>query len=160
MTSDARSVRRALTKYPKAKYADRILTHYIALLLKETGLTISDFYAELDGLIENAVSEAVEEAVKRTLPQQMFTEFEMFVGPSHSWLKVHEMWLRRLKMGKDISRHSYVDGRWIYLEEDRDATLFVQAFGSAYPHVEIVINEQETDEKRIRSLSRYGGKKD
>ena len=147
-----------MTKYPKAKYADGILTHYITLLLDRTGATTSDVYAELDSLIENAVKEAVEEAVKRVLPQQMYTDFEMFVGPSHSWLKVHEMWLRRLKMGKDISRHSYVDGRWVYLEEDRDATLFVQAFGSAYPHVEIVINEQETDEKHIRSLNRYGRK--
>ncbi|MHC4617982.1 MAG: hypothetical protein ACYTEQ_09535 [Planctomycetota bacterium] len=52
----------------RAKYADKILTHYITLTMKNAGLPVDgDTYAELDGLITNAVEQAVSVAVTKAL---------------------------------------------------------------------------------------------
>jgi len=53
-----------MRKLNNAEYADRILTHYIVEALRSSGATVtSDTYAELDGLITNAINQAVTEAV-------------------------------------------------------------------------------------------------
>lgn len=57
-----------MSKFPKAEYADRILTHYITLAIRKVDGTVdSDVYGEMYGLIEQAVREAVEVAVREAL---------------------------------------------------------------------------------------------
>lgn len=52
----------------QAKYADRILTHYIVMALRNSGVQVdSDTFSELDGLILNAISEAIEVAVSKAV---------------------------------------------------------------------------------------------
>ena len=58
----------------QAKYADRILTHYIAMALRNAGVRVdSDTFSELDGLILNAVNEAVEVAVYKAFHEVVST---------------------------------------------------------------------------------------
>ena len=51
-----------------AKYADRILTHYIVMALENAGVSVNgDVRVELSNLIEDAVREAVNVAVETAL---------------------------------------------------------------------------------------------
>jgi len=54
--------------------------------------------------------------------------FDVYCDPGHGWVKVHQSFLVKL-----IGRHwrqvftpfSYERGEWLYLEEDEDASRFV-----------------------------------
>jgi hypothetical protein len=59
-----------MLEHSRAKLADKTLTHYITLALKESGCRVdSDTYAELDSLIQEAVEEAVIIAITRILQE-------------------------------------------------------------------------------------------
>ena len=55
--------------------------------------------------------------------------YRFFSDPSHGWLRVKVAELRRLGIADDISQFSHrsADGLTAYLEEDSDATKFIQA---------------------------------
>ncbi len=53
------------------------------------------------------------------------TTYDFYSDPSHGWLKVPIAELKRLGIANKISRCSYMRGKFAYLEEDADATLFV-----------------------------------
>ena len=48
----------------------------------------------------------------------------------HGWLQVPERLLKELGIEHFISRHSYKKDDQIWLEEDMDASLFIEAFRS------------------------------
>jgi len=53
-----------MRKLNNSEYADQVLTHYIVIALRASGENLtSDNYAELDGLITNAINQAVDAAV-------------------------------------------------------------------------------------------------
>lgn len=55
-------------RLPASDAAGRTLTHYITMLMRESGLPIdSDVAAELRPLFRSAVEEAVNEAVRQAL---------------------------------------------------------------------------------------------
>ena len=56
--------------------------------------------------------------------------FEVHEDPGHGWLKVPREAIDRLKIADKISEYSYEQGGklgWVYLEEDCDASVFVEA---------------------------------
>lgn len=62
-------------KLSQAKHADKILTHYITLAMAKAGCNVdSDTCAELNGLITNAIEQAVSVAVAKAV-------FEVSFGP-------------------------------------------------------------------------------
>ena len=62
-------------------------------------------------------------------------EFRLITDPGHGWLEVDWTALKRLDMGpRDFSRYSYRNGNTFYLEEDRDAGRFINAYQAKYHH--------------------------
>jgi len=75
------------------------------------------------------------------------------IDPGHGWLEVPVKELRRLKILDRISPYSFVsrDGRTAYLEEDCDASLYVQAAGLEWSGVQERFSNEESP---IRDLPR------
>jgi len=79
--------------------------------------------------------------------------FIWFSDPGHAWLQVDRDLIDLLDYN-DISSHSYHDDQWLYLEEDRDAPLFINYLdikGIGYAFDELVLSE----DCHIRNLTRY-----
>jgi len=59
----------------------------------------------------------------------MKTRFPFYSDSSHGWLKVQKSELENLNLSRPISSFSYVspDGQFYFLEEDRDASIFIAA---------------------------------
>ncbi|MCK5919904.1 MAG: hypothetical protein KAG66_03125 [Methylococcales bacterium] len=53
--------------------------------------------------------------------------YNLYADGSHGWLRVPLAELWDLKIEETISAYSYRKGKWAYLEEDRDAPLFLRA---------------------------------
>lgn len=73
--------------------------------------------------------------------------------PSHGWLEIPMFMIKDLGIGEHISEYSYmsVNGRIVYLEEDVDAALFLDAVKE-----KVTFNEIHTDySSPIRRLPRY-----
>ena len=54
--------------------------------------------------------------------------FDVYNDPGHSWIKVHASFLEKIighHWRQNFTSFSYEKGRWLYLEEDVDALLFV-----------------------------------
>ena len=81
-------------------------------------------------------------------------KFEMYSDPSHSWLKVPINFLDTLKIKRRISKYSYVKGDFVYLEEDCDFRVFVQAMQDEGRSFEIV-EKHSNRMSRIRSYQSY-----
>lgn len=70
--------------------------------------------------------------ISRIKPTQLITKprtmkFDFFSDPSHGWVKVPKALLANLGIANQISRWSYMRNGYAYLEEDSDATKFVNA---------------------------------
>jgi hypothetical protein len=57
----------------------------------------------------------------------MQKKYHFYSDPAHGWLKVPIKELVKLGIAKDISNYSYQKGNYAYLEEDADATKFLNA---------------------------------
>ena len=56
------------------------------------------------------------------------SKFVFHSDPGHGWLQVPKKLIRELGIGKEISSYSYQDEDFLYLEEDCDAVLFIEAY--------------------------------
>lgn len=56
------------------------------------------------------------------------TVFTHFIDPAHGWIKVSKKLLDELGIATKITAYSYQRGDYAYLEEDCDATLFVEEY--------------------------------
>jgi len=54
-------------------------------------------------------------------------KYKFFQDPGHGWVEVPIAELRRLKIDGDISPYSYRNGHMAYLEEDCDASAWIEA---------------------------------
>lgn len=63
--------------------------------------------------------------------------------PSHGWVEVSMAELRALGIAGRISPWSYRDGETAYLEEDDDASLFLDTMRSCGTPVELVVLRHE-----------------
>lgn len=55
-------------------------------------------------------------------------KYDFFSDPSHGWLKVERKELIELGIKNEISGYSYQKGDYVYLEEDSDASKFMDAW--------------------------------
>ena len=79
--------------------------------------------------------------------------FAWVIDPSHSWLQVSWDLIDKHDYS-DISSFSYHDDSYVYLEEDRDAYLFIKFLdsrGIGYSFYELPSNEDSF----VRNLTRY-----
>jgi len=78
--------------------------------------------------------------------------FTFYSDPGHGWLEVSESDLASVGLNRtDFSAYSYRNGELLYLEEDRDASLFLKAFSDKYGAP--VVAENYTDgDSPIRSM--------
>ena len=72
----------------------------------------------------------------------------------HSWLAVKLADLEMLGIKTDITEYSYVKGKTAYLEEDKDATTYIEAMKSKGIDV-IVRHGPPRDRSPIRSFKSY-----
>ena len=69
-------------------------------------------------------------AIKAMVTEMGQAEFDWFHDPGHSWLKVPIRYLSVLGIVDKISKYSYCKGGYAYLEEDCDASVFLEALQS------------------------------
>lgn len=72
----------------------------------------------------------------------------------HGWLEVDMLELELLGITEQISRYSYKRGRKAYLEEDCDASLFINAMESKGQKVAYVTSNTNYDSP-IRNFARF-----
>lgn len=77
-------------------------------------------------------------------------KYEFFADMKHGWLKVRYAKLVELGIHESISPYSYRRGEYAYLEQDRDARLFVDAIGG-----KIEYKIKESNYSKIRSYHHY-----
>lgn len=79
-------------------------------------------------------------------------KYQWFTDAGHGWLQVPVKELEELIIEKDISVFSYIskDGQWAYLEEDCDASIFINAKGR--DNVEFAEHEEYSEHSFIRDL--------
>lgn len=81
-------------------------------------------------------------------------EYTFHSDAGHGWLEVRKRELEDLGIADKVSSYSYVRGDKVYLEEDCDASLFINALDGKGIKPSIIYAAQET-ESFIRSLRRY-----
>ncbi len=84
--------------------------------------------------------------------------YHFYGDPGHGWLRVSRTELKRLGMESQITPCSFVSpsGKWIYLEEDCDAPLFIQAVKAEGHDIRLVPHHTDGD-SHIRSYRCYQG---
>ena len=76
--------------------------------------------------------------------------YHFYSDSGHGWLKVNISELKKLGIENLISGFSYRKGDNVYLEEDQDMLVFIQAKGT-----KIRIKEHHSRLSRIRSYTSY-----
>lgn len=77
-----------------------------------------------------------------------------FQDPGHGWVKAPRALVNKLGIADKISSYSYQRGDAVYLEEDCDATLLVQALKAQFVKHEIV-SQHTNKQSRIRNYESY-----
>lgn len=72
--------------------------------------------------------------------------------PGHAWLRVSLKELFESGVAHKISRYSYLENEYVYLEEDCDATIFLQAIGMTENNFS---EARSQGDSFIRSFCRY-----
>ena len=79
-----------------------------------------------------------------------------YTDPSHGWIAVKRKLLQRLNLLEKISSYSYTKGKTVYLEEDRDATLFLETAKKHSICITVKGPNRHTNARHpIRSYDRY-----
>ena len=82
--------------------------------------------------------------------------FHFYADPGHGWLKVKTALLNKLGIEQEVSSYSYVRGEYVYLEEDCDASIFIDALKTSGVEPKYVEHVNLTKQSRIRNYSQYG----
>ena len=80
--------------------------------------------------------------------------YTFYSDPSHGWLEVSKKELQELSILKNVSEYSYINQDMIYLEEDSDASIFINSYKSKYG-MNPKIYEPIQDNNDIRNYSRF-----
>ena len=78
-----------------------------------------------------------------------------YTDPGHGWLRVDRDDLDALDIAHKITPYSYERGPWVYLEEDQDATTYLEAARAAGWRVTTRTNNEARNDSPIRRLDRY-----
>jgi hypothetical protein len=79
--------------------------------------------------------------------------YTFYTDPGHGWIKVPMNELRTLNIAHKISHYSYRNGDLAYLEEDCDASLFIDAFKATGE--EIAFTSVYQEHTPIRNYAHY-----
>jgi hypothetical protein len=82
------------------------------------------------------------------------TTYIFHSDPGHGWLEVTRAECKRLGILNKISIYSYQRGNKVYLEEDCDATLFIEA--KKEHKEEFKFDEQNVEVTPIRNYQSFG----
>jgi hypothetical protein len=82
-------------------------------------------------------------------------KLKFYSDPGHGWVAVKRKIVYDMDLAGKISPYSYQRGKTVYLEEDCDASLLVEALRER--GIEIAVEESTTDRTSpIRSYERFG----
>jgi hypothetical protein len=81
--------------------------------------------------------------------------FNFHSDAGHGWLAVKLCLVRELGLIGQISQYSYMQGKTAYLEEDCDATRFVNAFAAKFGFAPKIKDLESKDRSAIRSFKRF-----
>lgn len=81
--------------------------------------------------------------------------YRYYIDSGHGWLAVKRQYLDRLKLLNKISDCSYERGGTVYLEEDCDAPLFVDAYKLLYLKSPNIVTVYVDNRSPIRSYKSY-----
>lgn len=79
----------------------------------------------------------------------------VYSDPSHAWLKVSKWDLQVLNIADKISTYSYMNGNNVYLEEDCDAGIYLNALKNVGLNYKIGEKVSRNDQSVIRSYNSY-----
>lgn len=86
----------------------------------------------------------------------MIKKFTFISDPGHGWLKVPFSLIEKLGIVDHITRYSYQRYEFVYLEEDCDAPLFLEAYKKHYGFSPVAFREQFSNKNsKIRSYYPY-----
>ena len=80
--------------------------------------------------------------------------YTLYSDPGHGWLKVQRKELEELNIINNVSEYSYINGEFVYLEEDCDLNLFIKAYENKY-NVKPIIKECSQENTGIRFYGRF-----
>lgn len=83
-------------------------------------------------------------------------KIKFYIDPGHGWFAVKRAKLEEFGIADKISAFSYERGKTVYLEEDRDADLFLKELIAAGVEYEIVAKYSNA-RSPIRSYDSYRG---
>ena len=81
--------------------------------------------------------------------------FNFHSDAGHGWLAVKLTLVRELGLASEISPYSYMQGKTAYLEEDSDATKFINAFKARFGVEPQIKDLDSKDRSPIRSMKRF-----
>jgi len=85
-------------------------------------------------------------------------KFDFYADPGHGWIRVSRQLIDKLDIADKISGYSYQRRDSVYLEEDCDFSVFVDAMKKAGKTVETKYHHTNKTSKIRNYLSyRYGG---
>jgi len=88
----------------------------------------------------------------------MNNTFTFYYDPGHAWLEVSQTDINDVGLNDtDFSRYSYTDKQNLYLEEDCDAGIFINAYEAKHGSPPIIVEKEDVTEK-IRNFDRLQGK--
>ena len=80
--------------------------------------------------------------------------YDLYSDPGHSWLKVPRKEIRELDIEHQISDFSYQRGKFVYLEKDCDAPLFLSVLGIKIRDLQCKCHHTDR-QSRIRSYESF-----
>jgi len=81
--------------------------------------------------------------------------FNKFDDPGHGWLEVAKTWLDKLPIDKTKLECSYSSKLFVYLEEDCDMYVFMDAFKAKFGYYPQVEKNYTDNQSPIRNLPLY-----
>lgn len=81
--------------------------------------------------------------------------YKFYTDPGHGWPAVKRTELAQFGIEGEISNYSYCKGNTVYLEEDCDATLFVDVYKEKFGKLPTWINKNSDRMSPIRNYDRY-----
>jgi hypothetical protein len=85
----------------------------------------------------------------------MAKAFTFFIDPGHGWLKVSRYDLAELGLSdQDFTAYSFIKGDYLYLEEDCDASKFVEVYQAKHGTRPAIKESLTNSNSRIRSYPR------
>ena len=82
------------------------------------------------------------------------TKFKYYCDPGHGWLKVSLTLLSELGIANKISRFSYINKDYAFLEEDRDAGIFLDTMKEKGAQITL-IESHTNQQSKIRNYQTY-----